>query len=107
MILAALALLSNVPAGPAEVTETPTEVTPAIVPVAPVVVVPAETPAPVVEVVAPPVESGPTCWPTVKAYLDAWHYTGVEPVDPCFIAPEPNNQEQPEGVRRSYNGVSF
>lgn len=82
--------LSNVPAGAAEAPgydrPIPTTV-PGVVLVPPLVI--EQDSAGTVTVVAPPAESGPTCWPTVKAYLDAWTATGVQPEAPCFDVYEP------------------
>jgi hypothetical protein len=46
------------------------------------------------------------CFATMREYLDAWDRTGVEP-DPCFTSQEPSEQDQPDGVDRSYNGEKF
>jgi hypothetical protein len=46
------------------------------------------------------------CFATIREYEDAWHNSGQEP-DPCFIAQEPADQQQPDGVVRSYNGEKF
>lgn len=46
------------------------------------------------------------CFDTMAEYLEDWHRTGKEP-DPCFKTQPPSNQEQPEGVRRTYNGQRF
>lgn len=46
------------------------------------------------------------CFDTVAEYLEEWHRTNEEP-EPCFTSQPPNNQEQPDGVPRSYNGERF
>jgi hypothetical protein len=46
------------------------------------------------------------CFNSMREYLDAWDRTGQEP-DPCFVAQDPANQPQPNGVVRSYNGEKF
>lgn len=46
------------------------------------------------------------CFDNVREYLEQWHETGVEP-DPCFTAQPSSGQEQPDGVKRSYNGERF
>ena len=46
------------------------------------------------------------CFASMREYLDAWHRTEKEP-DPCFIAQQPSEQKQPEGVARTYNGERF
>jgi hypothetical protein len=46
------------------------------------------------------------CFANMREYLDAWDRTGVEP-DPCFIGQPPADQQQPNGVVRSYNGEKF
>ena len=46
------------------------------------------------------------CFANMREYLDAWDKTGQEP-DPCFIAQDPAEQPQPDGVVRSYNGEKF
>ena len=46
------------------------------------------------------------CFATMREYQDAWDRTGQEP-DPCFLPQEPANQQQPDGVVRSYNGEKF
>lgn len=46
------------------------------------------------------------CFSDIRAYLDQWHRTGVEP-DPCFTAQSPSEQDQPDDVVRSYNGERF
>ena len=46
------------------------------------------------------------CFSSMREYLDAWDRTGQEP-DPCFVAQDPANQNQPDGVQRSYNGEKF
>lgn len=46
------------------------------------------------------------CFSDIRAYLDHWHRTGVEP-EPCFTAQSPSEQDQPDDVVRSYNGERF
>jgi hypothetical protein len=46
------------------------------------------------------------CFSNMREYLDAWDRTGQEP-DPCFVAQDPADQPQPDGVVRSYNGEKF
>lgn len=46
------------------------------------------------------------CFENVRAYLEEWDRTGVEP-DPCFTAQPASDQKQPEGVQRTYNGERF
>lgn len=46
------------------------------------------------------------CFDNVREYLEQWHQTGVEP-DPCFTAQPASGQEQPDDVKRSYNGERF
>lgn len=46
------------------------------------------------------------CFDNVRAYLEQWDKTGVEP-DPCFTAQPASNQDQPNGVQRTYNGERF
>jgi len=46
------------------------------------------------------------CFANMREYLDAWDRTGQEP-DPCFLAQDPAEQPQPDGVVRSYNGEKF
>jgi hypothetical protein len=46
------------------------------------------------------------CFNNMREYLDAWDRTGKEP-DPCFVAQDPADQPQPDGVVRSYNGEKF
>ena len=46
------------------------------------------------------------CFESVRAYLEQWDRTGVEP-DPCFTAQPASNQDQPDGVERTYNGERF
>lgn len=88
----------DVPAGPAEAPEgvgpsrsqnrpSPVELIP-----------PVTVEAPQIEL--EPVVVEPQCWPTVKAYLDAWHFAGVQPEAPCFDAPEPSEPGAPGSVAR-------
>lgn len=46
------------------------------------------------------------CFASMREYLDAWDRTEQEP-DPCFLPQEPADQQQPDGVVRSYNGEKF
>jgi hypothetical protein len=46
------------------------------------------------------------CFDNVREYLEKWDKTGVEP-DPCFTAQPASNQDQPNGVQRTYNGERF
>ncbi len=46
------------------------------------------------------------CFANMREYLDAWDRTEQEP-DPCFLPQEPAEQQQPDGVVRSYNGEKF
>lgn len=46
------------------------------------------------------------CFENVRQYLEQWDKTGVEP-DPCFTAQPASNQDQPDGVQRTYNGERF
>lgn len=46
------------------------------------------------------------CFASLREYLDAWDRTEQEP-DPCFLPQEPAQQQQPDGVVRSYNGEKF
>jgi hypothetical protein len=46
------------------------------------------------------------CFANMRDYLDAWDRTGQEP-DPCFLPQAPADQQQPDGVVRSYNGEKF
>ena len=46
------------------------------------------------------------CFDNVRAYLEQWDKTGVEP-DPCFTAQPASEQKQPDGVDRTYNGEKF
>ena len=46
------------------------------------------------------------CFDNVREYLEQWDRTGVEP-DPCFTAQPASNQDQPDGVQRTYNGEKF
>ncbi|HEX6382094.1 MAG TPA: hypothetical protein VF180_12690 [Acidimicrobiia bacterium] len=46
------------------------------------------------------------CFANMREYLDAWDRTEQEP-DPCFLPQEPADQQQPDGVVRSYNGEKF
>ncbi len=46
------------------------------------------------------------CFDNVRQYLEQWDRTGVEP-DPCFQAQPASEQDQPEGVERTYNGERF
>jgi hypothetical protein len=46
------------------------------------------------------------CFSDIRAYLDEWHRTGLEP-DPCFTTQPPSEQRQPEDVKRTYNGERF
>lgn len=46
------------------------------------------------------------CFQDKFEYLEAWNRTGVEP-EPCFVAPPPNNQAQPDGVKRTQDGKPF
>lgn len=46
------------------------------------------------------------CFDNVRAYLEQWDRTGVEP-DPCFTAQPPSEQNQPDDVNRTYNGERF
>jgi hypothetical protein len=51
-----------------------------------------------------PAEEG--CFDSVREYLEEWDRTGVEP-DPCFTTQPASNQDQPDGVQRTYNGERF
>jgi hypothetical protein len=46
------------------------------------------------------------CFDNVRQYLEQWDRTGVEP-DPCFQAQPASEQDQPDGVQRTYNGERF
>jgi hypothetical protein len=46
------------------------------------------------------------CFASMREYLDAWDRTGQEP-DPCFLSQDAADQQQPNGVVRSYNGEKF
>jgi hypothetical protein len=46
------------------------------------------------------------CFDNVREYLEQWDKTGVEP-DPCFTTQPASNQDQPDGVQRTYNGERF
>jgi hypothetical protein len=46
------------------------------------------------------------CFDNVRQYLEQWDKTGVEP-DPCFQAQPASDQDQPDGVQRTYNGERF
>jgi hypothetical protein len=46
------------------------------------------------------------CFQDKFEYIEAWNRTGVEP-EPCFVAPPPNNQEQPKDVKRTQDGKPF
>jgi hypothetical protein len=46
------------------------------------------------------------CFDNVRAYLEQWDKTGIEP-DPCFTAQPASNQDQPDGIQRTYNGERF
>ncbi|HEY3240233.1 MAG TPA: hypothetical protein VGL92_11750 [Acidimicrobiia bacterium] len=46
------------------------------------------------------------CFDNVRAYLEQWDKTGIEP-DPCFTSQPASNQDQPDGVQRTYNGERF
>jgi hypothetical protein len=46
------------------------------------------------------------CFDNVRAYLEQWDKTGIEP-DPCFTAQPASDQDQPDGVNRTYNGERF
>lgn len=46
------------------------------------------------------------CFDSVREYLEKWDKTGIEP-DPCFTAQPASNQDQPDGVERTYNGERF
>lgn len=46
------------------------------------------------------------CFANMREYLDAWDRTEQEP-DPCFLPQDPADQQQPDGVVRSYNGEKF
>ena len=46
------------------------------------------------------------CFANMREYLDAWDRSGQEP-DPCFLSQDPADQNQPDGVVRSYNGEKF
>ena len=46
------------------------------------------------------------CFDNVREYLEQWDRTGVEP-DPCFQAQPASDQDQPDGVQRTYNGERF
>lgn len=46
------------------------------------------------------------CFQDKFEYIEAWNRTGKEP-EPCFVAPPPNNQAQPEDVVRSQDGKPF
>jgi hypothetical protein len=46
------------------------------------------------------------CFQDKFEYIEQWNRTGVEP-EPCFVAPPPNNQAQPDQVKRSQDGKPF
>jgi hypothetical protein len=46
------------------------------------------------------------CFQDKFEYIEAWNRTGVEP-EPCFVAPPPNNQDQPNDVKRTQDGKPF
>lgn len=46
------------------------------------------------------------CFQDKFDYIEAWNRTGVEP-EPCFVAPPPNNQAQPDDVQRTHDGKPF
>lgn len=46
------------------------------------------------------------CFQDKFEYIEAWNRTGVEP-EPCFVAPPPNNQAQPDHVKRTQDGKPF